>query len=108
MRDCQSAPTVALFFLVHDLVRSPSVLDHVISACRPGARIVAFGPKTAPKWNWPLNAAVRMGTRRYVTTFEGFDEPWSHLDGLLDDLAVENLALGAVYLAYGRVPARTP
>jgi ubiquinone/menaquinone biosynthesis C-methylase UbiE len=98
----------ALFFLAHDLVRTPAVLEHVVSACRPGARIVAFGPKTAPKWNWPLNLAVRWGTKRYVTTFEGFDRPWSHLEGLLEDFTIQSLALGAVYLAHGRVPANTP
>lgn len=98
----------AILFLAHDLVRSPAVLERVISACRPGSRIVAFGPKTAPKWNWPLNVAVRWGTRRYVTTFEGFDKPWSHLEGLLEDFTTQSLALGAVYLAYGRVPADLP
>jgi ubiquinone/menaquinone biosynthesis C-methylase UbiE len=95
----------ALFFLAHDLVRSPAVLEHVINACRPGAHVVAFGPKTAPRWNWPLNLAVRRGTKRYVTTFEGFDKPWSHLEGLLEDVTAQSLALGAVYISHGRVPA---
>jgi ubiquinone/menaquinone biosynthesis C-methylase UbiE len=98
----------ALFFLGHDLVRSPAVLEHVINACRPGARIVAFGPKTAPRWNWPLNTVVRRVTKRYVTTFEGFDKPWSHLQPRLEDFTVRSLALGAVYLGYGRVPADNP
>lgn len=98
----------ALFFLGHDLVRSPAVLEHVINACRPGARIVAFGPKTAPRWNWPLNVAVRCGTKRYVTTFEGFDKPWSHLEGLLENFTVQSLALGAVYLSHGQVPTDSP
>jgi SAM-dependent methyltransferase len=95
----------ALFFLAHDLTRLPAVLEHVINACRHGAHVVAFGPKTAPRWNWPLNVAVRRGTRRYVTTFEGFDKPWSHLQRLLEDFTVRSSALGAVYLGYGRVPA---
>jgi hypothetical protein len=95
----------ALFFLAHDLVRSPAVLEHVINACRTGAHVVAFGPKTAPRWNWPLNVAVRRGTERYVTTFEGFDKPWSHLEGLLEDFTAQSLALGAVYISHGRVPA---
>ncbi len=98
----------ALLFLAHDLVRSPAVLEHVISVCRPGAHIVAFGPKTAAKWNWPLNVAVRQGTKRYVTTFEGFDKPWSHLERLLEDFTVQSLALGAVYLSHGQVPANGP
>lgn len=94
----------ALFFLTHDLVRSPDVVERVINACRPGAHVVAFGPKTAARWNWPLNAAVRQLTKRYVTTFEGFDQPWSHLQGHLEDFTVETLALGATYLGHGRVP----
>jgi SAM-dependent methyltransferase len=95
----------ALFFLTHDLVRSPVVVERVIGACRFGARVVAFGPKTAPRCNWPLNAAVRHFTKRYVTTFEGFDKPWSHLELGLEDFTVASLGLGAVYLGYGRVPS---
>jgi SAM-dependent methyltransferase len=48
----------ALFFLVHDLVRSQAVIDRIVAACRPGARVVAFGPKWASRWGWPLNALV--------------------------------------------------
>lgn len=98
----------ALFFLAHDLVRSPAVLEHVINACRPGAHVVAFGPKTAPRWDWPLNLAVRRGTKRYVTTFEGFDKPWSYLEPLLEDFTAQSLALGAVYISHGRVPVGSP
>jgi ubiquinone/menaquinone biosynthesis C-methylase UbiE len=94
----------ALFFLVHDLVRSPLVIDRVVSACRPGARVVAFGPKLAPRWAWPLNALVRRGIQPYVTTFEGLDTPWDHLQRLLDEFSVRQLALGTLYLADGRVP----
>lgn len=95
----------ALFFLVHDLVRSPAAVEQVTRACRPGAHIVAVGPKAAPRWNLPVNAAVRWGTKRYVTTFEGFAQPWSHLQPRLEDFTARSLALGAVYLARGRVPA---
>lgn len=95
----------ALFFLTHDLVRSPAAVERVVSACRPGARVVAFGPKAAPRWNWPLNAAIRQIAKPYVTTFEGFDRPWGHLQGRLDDFTVRNLPLGGAYLGHGRVPA---
>jgi hypothetical protein len=94
----------ALFFLVHDLVRSPGVIDRVVSACRPGARLVALGPKCAPRWAWPLNALVRRGIRPYVTTFEGLDTPWDHLQRRLDQFSISQLALGTLYLAEGRVP----
>jgi phosphatidylethanolamine/phosphatidyl-N-methylethanolamine N-methyltransferase len=93
----------ALFFLVHDLVRSPAVVDRIVGACRPGARVVAFGPKWAPCWAWPLNAFVRRGIRPYVTTFEGLDAPWDHLQRRLNQFSVRPLALGTLYLAEGCV-----
>jgi ubiquinone/menaquinone biosynthesis C-methylase UbiE len=93
----------ALFFLVHDLVRSQAVIDRVVAACRPGARVVAFGPKWAPRWGWPLNAFVRRGIRPYVTTFEGLDTPWDRLQRRLNQFSVRPLALGTLYLAEGTV-----
>lgn len=98
----------ALFFLTHDLVRSPAAVERVVNACRPGARIVAFGPKTAPRWNRPLNAAIRRIATPYVTTFEGFDKPWSYLERHLGDFTVQTLPLGGAYLGHGRVPADSP
>jgi demethylmenaquinone methyltransferase/2-methoxy-6-polyprenyl-1,4-benzoquinol methylase len=95
----------ALFFLTHDLVRSPSVVEHVTSACRLGARIVAFGGKAPPRWNWPVHAWVHRTAKRYITTFDGFDKPWTHLEPRLDDFVARGLALGAFYLGTGRVQA---
>jgi SAM-dependent methyltransferase len=93
----------ALFFLTHDLVRSAPVVDHVTSACRRGARVVAFGGKAPPRWNWPLHWWVHRTAGRYITTFDGFDRPWSHLEPRLDDFVARDLALGAFYLGSGRV-----
>jgi ubiquinone/menaquinone biosynthesis C-methylase UbiE len=93
----------ALFFLVHDLVRSQAVIDRIVAACRPGARVVAFGPKWASRWGWPLSAFVRRGIRPYVTTFEGLDTPWDRLQPRLDQFSVKPLALGTLYLAEGTV-----
>jgi hypothetical protein len=93
----------ALFFLVHDQVRSRAVVERIVGACRPGARVVAFGPKWAPHWAWPLNAFVRRGIRPYVTTFEGLDAPWDPLQRRLNHFSVRPLALGTLYLAGGSV-----
>jgi ubiquinone/menaquinone biosynthesis C-methylase UbiE len=93
----------ALFFLVHDLVRSRAVIERIVAACRPGAHVVAFGPKWASRWRWPLNAFVRRGITPYVTTFEGLDTPWDHLQRRLDQFSVRPLALGTLYLAEGTV-----
>lgn len=94
----------ALFFLTHDLVRSEPVLDHVTGACRGGARVVAFGGKAPPRWNWPLHTWVHRTAKRYITTFDGFATPWDHLRPRLDDFVVRDLALGAFYISSGRAP----
>lgn len=92
-----------LFFETHDLMRSPDVVRRAVGAGRPGARVVAFGPATAPRWAIPINAIVRSVARRYVTTFEGFDAPWSHLAAEVPDLRVHRLFLGGAYLAIGHI-----
>jgi ubiquinone/menaquinone biosynthesis C-methylase UbiE len=91
-----------LFFEVHDLTRTPAAVRRAVRAGRPGAGVVAFGPSSARRWAFPVNAVVRSVARRYVTTFEGFDEPWSHLADEVPGLRVRRLFLGGAYLALGR------
>jgi len=91
-----------LFFETHDLMRTPAVVKRAVAAGRPGARVVAFGPASAPRWAFPVNAIVRRVARRYVTTFEGFDAPWSHLAAEIPGLRIRRLFLGGAYLAVGQ------
>lgn len=94
----------ALFFLTHDIMRTPAALEAVLGHVVPGGRVVAVGAKWAPpKWVNPLNLIVALVSRRYVTTFEGFDRPWSHLERLLSAVEVEPVVLGGAYLASGTV-----
>jgi ubiquinone/menaquinone biosynthesis C-methylase UbiE len=95
-----------LFFETHDLLRTPDVVRRGVRAARAGGRVVAFGPASAQRWAMPLNAIIRAVARRYVTTFEGFDAPWSHLAQEVPRLRVHRLFLGAGYLAIGEVEAR--
>ena len=92
-----------LFFLVHDLTRMPTVIERAVAAARPGATVVAFGPAQATGVGAPLNLLVRPIVRRYVTTFEGYDQPWSHLAAALPSLRVSRPFLGSTYLAVGQV-----
>jgi hypothetical protein len=41
-----------------------------------------------------------------VNSFEGFHRPWSHLERLIQDVRVRQLALGSGYVMTGRAPAR--
>ena len=95
-----------LFFLTHDVVRSPRAIENVIGHVKPGGRVVAAGAKLAPWWALPVNAYVWLVARRYVTTFEGIKRPWGNLVALVPDLRVESVLLGGAYVASGSVPGR--
>ncbi len=96
----------ALFCATHDVMRSPDALANVLSQVENGGRVVAGGPKQLPRWT-PWSSVVNAWTERvhapYVTTWEGFQNPWSHLERLLPDLEVESILFGAGYIAWGRV-----
>jgi SAM-dependent methyltransferase len=94
----------ALLCGVHDVLRSPSALSKVISHVRPGAHVVAGGAKWAPWWragSLPLNLLVWLLNRDYVTTFEGFARPWSHLAPLLQEFEVQDVFGGGGFIATG-------
>ena len=91
----------ALFFLTHDVMRSPLALRSVMRCLRHGGRVVAAGAKWAPWWALPVNIAVWYGARRYTTTFEGFSRPWSHLSRYISDLQIEMHLHGTMYVAWG-------
>lgn len=93
-----------LFFLVHDLTRLPRVVERAVCAGRTGARVVAFGAVRATgRLALPVNAIVTTIARKYITTFEGFDAPWSHLADQVPDLRVQRALGGGVYIATGHV-----
>ena len=93
---------VALLCGTHDILRSARALANVVRHVRPGGRVVAGGPKWAPWWQ-PGAAALNLWTwqmnRHYVTTFEGFERPWSLLAQELPNLAVEEVLFGAGFIA---------
>jgi SAM-dependent methyltransferase len=93
----------ALFCAVHDILRSPEALHNVLASLRPGARVSAGGGKWAAFWMVALNWRVRSVHAPYVASFEGFDRPWSHLERLIRDVDVRELAWGSGYVATGRV-----
>jgi demethylmenaquinone methyltransferase/2-methoxy-6-polyprenyl-1,4-benzoquinol methylase len=88
----------ALFSFTHDVLQSPAAIDNVLAHLRPGARVVAVGGRSPPRWLLPLHLAARQIGARYVTTLSGYERPWVHLAARLDDAQVKPRALGAVYL----------
>jgi demethylmenaquinone methyltransferase/2-methoxy-6-polyprenyl-1,4-benzoquinol methylase len=90
--------------LTHDVMRSRQALENVVGRVKPDGRVSVSGAKWAPRWALPVNVVVRLVARRYVTTFEGFDRPWSVLDELVPGLKVRPILFGGAYVAWGRVP----
>ena len=98
----------ALFCAVHDILQSPDALRNVISKLRPGARVAAGGGKWAAPWMVGVNLQARMMHAPYVRTFEGFGQPWRHLEQLIEDVHVREVALGTGYIMTGQAPPRPP
>jgi SAM-dependent methyltransferase len=96
----------ALLCAVHDVMRSPDALANVLRHVREGGRVIAGGPKWTG-WRQPGALSLNLSTwrlnRECVTTFEGFQQPWSHLAELVSELRIEEVYLGAGYIASGRV-----
>jgi ubiquinone/menaquinone biosynthesis C-methylase UbiE len=91
-----------LFGLTHDILQSQAAVSHVMHHVRPGGRVASLGAKWAPRWALPVNLAVWLTARRYVTTFQGFDQPWALLAEYVPDLEVTSVALGGAYIAWGQ------
>jgi ubiquinone/menaquinone biosynthesis C-methylase UbiE len=98
------AADAALFCAVHDVMQSRAALEHVFAHLRPGAPVGAVGGKWPSAWLWPLRAWVADLHAPFVADFTGFDRPWGLLAEFVPGLRVQELALGAGYLALGRAP----
>ena len=93
----------ALFHFTHDILRTPAAVAHVVERLKPGARIVAAGLKWAPRRAMPLNFFVWAAALRSISTLEGLSRPWDRLAELVDDLQIEEMLGGTVYVAAGNV-----
>ena len=93
-----------LFHFTHDILRLPQALENVFRHVKRGGRVVAAGTKWAPLWGFPVNLYVWYIARQFVTTFEGFGRPWSHLVRIVPDLRVEPVLFGGGYIAWGALP----
>jgi ubiquinone/menaquinone biosynthesis C-methylase UbiE len=92
----------ALFHFTHDILRQPAALDRVLRYLKPGARLVACGLKWASPWALPINLFVWGAALRSVSCMQGLERPWSLLAERIGGLEVDDLLMGAVFLAHGR------
>jgi SAM-dependent methyltransferase len=94
----------ALFCAVHDILQSPDALQNIMSNLRPGAWVAAGGGKWAPWAMMALNLQVRTLHAPYVRSFSGFGRPWNHLEELIEDMHVREVAFGSGYIVTGQAP----
>ena len=94
----------ALFCAVHDILQSPDALRNVLGSLRPGAWVAAGGGKWAAPAMVAVNIQAQMLHGPYVQSFEGFDRPWLHLEQLVEDVRVRELAFGSGYVMTGKAP----
>lgn len=99
--DIPVAVDALVFFVTHDIVRSQAALENVFGSAKPGARVLVVGAKSAPWWAAPVNVVMWLVARQYITTFEGFGQPWDRIIRFVPDLRVKQIALGAIYIARG-------
>ena len=102
------AADAALFCSVHDILQSPDALSNVMGKLRPGACVAAGGGKWASPAMVAVNVPVTVLHAPYVRSFKGFRRPWNHLEQLIDDVHVREMALGSGYIVTGHAPPRTP
>ena len=93
----------ALFHYTHDVLRNPAALAHVFAALRPGARIAVAGLKIGAPWALPVTVVSIYRARKYLSTFEGLAEPWSHLLRYVPDFRWRGRRAGTGYVGWGRV-----
>ncbi len=95
----------ALFCAVHDIMQSPDALENVLTKLNPGSWVAAGGGK----WAAPIMVVANMMTSMlhapYVRSFSGFGRPWGHLEQLVEDVHVREVAFGNGYVMTGRTPA---
>lgn len=96
------ATNAALFSCTHDVLRNRSAVEGVVESLSRGGRVAATSIKYARRAAFAVNAVVRLAAPRFVTTLEGLDRPWSHLDELMGPLDVRSFMLGTFYVASGR------
>jgi demethylmenaquinone methyltransferase/2-methoxy-6-polyprenyl-1,4-benzoquinol methylase len=101
----EATADAALFCAVHDILQSPRALRNVMVSLGPGAWVAAGGGKWAAPVMVAVNSMVRMVHAPYVRSFSGFDRPWRHLEQLVEDVQVQEMAFGGGYVMTGRTPA---
>lgn len=94
-----------LFHYAHDILRSPSALDRLLSLARPGARVSIAGIKYFPGLLGLLNPWVYLKNQGYNGAPGELRSPWDRIAPRLTDWRFAPTQWGMGYIASGRLPA---
>jgi len=85
---------------------APDAVRNILSHLRPGAPVAAGGGKWAAPWMVAVNLSLTMLHAPYVRSFTGLRRPWHHLEQLIEDVHVREVALGSGYIVTGQAAPR--
>jgi SAM-dependent methyltransferase len=96
-----------LFHYTHDILRSPSAIDTLLSMAKPGARVSIAGIKYFPGLLRLLNPWVYLKNHGYNGAPGELRSPWDRIAPRLTDWRFTPTQWGMGYLAHGRLPSAT-
>ncbi|MDP1524622.1 MAG: methyltransferase domain-containing protein [Rhodocyclaceae bacterium] len=94
-----------LFHYAHDILRSPSAIDRLLSLAKPGARVAIAGIKYFPGLLSLLNPWVYLKNQGYNGAPGELRAPWDRIAPRLTDWRLTPTQWGMGYLASGRLPS---
>lgn len=94
-----------LFHYAHDILRSPSAIDRLLSLARPGARVAIAGIKYFPGLLSLLNPWVYLKNQGYNGAPGELRAPWDRIAPRLTDWRLTPTQWGMGYIASGRLPS---
>ena len=90
--------------LTNDIMHSKAAVERAVHALRPGGRFVATGVKLAGGRRGRLLNAITRAYSATAITVPITNDPWAHLEGLLQSLEVTEDVWGTAYVARGVKP----
>lgn len=93
-----------LFHYAHDILRSASAIDRLLSLARPGARVSIAGIKYFPGLLSLLNPWVYLKNQGYNGAPGELRSPWDRIAPRLTDWQFTPTQWGMGYIASGRLP----
>lgn len=98
------AADALLFSFTHDIFQIPAAVSSALDKVKPGGRVVAicthWDRQNAPR---AATAVIDRLSHRYMTTFEGLEEPWRLIQERLVNVRFRRFWFGTMYVMSGEL-----